>query len=53
MWYILILYFAGIFFWNICIKEYDDDDKFEAEMMIDICWPIIGITISAILGLFF
>ena len=51
MWYILILFFVGIFFWNLCIKEYEDEA--EVEMMIDICWPIIGITISAILGLIF
>lgn len=51
MWYILILYFAGVFFWNMYIKEYDDE--FEAEMMKDICYPIFGIAISAILGLFF
>ena len=51
MWYFLILYFVGIFFWNLCIKECEDET--EVEMMIDICWPIIGITISAILGLFF
>lgn len=25
MWYILILYFVGVFFWNIYVKEYDDD----------------------------
>lgn len=53
MWYILILYFVGIFFWNICIKEYDDDDEFEAEMMKDICCPVLYIAASAILGLFF
>ena len=52
MWYVLILYFVGIFFWNICVKEYDDDD-FEVEMMKDICCPIVGIAASAILGLFF
>ena len=52
MWYILILYFVGIFFWNICVKEYDDDE-FEVEMMKDICYPIFGIAASAILGLFF
>ena len=51
MWYILILFFVGIFFWNLYIKEYEDET--EVEMMIDICWPIIGITISAILGLIF
>ena len=38
MWYILILFFVGIFFiffWNIYVKEYDDDDC-EIEMIKDI-----------------
>ena len=52
MWYILILYFAGIFFWNIYVKEYDDDD-FEIEMIKDVCHPMLGVAFSAILGLFF
>ena len=51
MWYILILYFAGIFFWNIYVKEYDDDCGIE--MLKDVCYPMLGIATSAILGLFF
>ena len=52
MWYILILYFVGVFFWNIYVKEYDDDD-FEIEMIKDVCYPMLGVAVSAILGLFF
>ena len=52
MWYILILYFVSIFFWNIYVKEYDDDEP-EIEMVKDMCYPIFGIAVSAILGLFF
>ena len=52
MWYILILYFAGIFFWNIYVKEYDDDDC-EIEMIKDVCTPMLGVAVSAILGLIF
>ena len=51
MWYVLILYFVGIFFWNIYIEECEDET--EVEMMKDICYPIFGIVASAILGLFF
>ena len=40
MWYILILYFAGVFFWNMYIKEYDDDC--EIEMIIAICLSLCG-----------
>ena len=52
MWYILILYYVGIFFWNLCFEEYDEDET-EVEMMKDICYPIVGIAVSAILGLIF
>lgn len=51
MWYILILYFAGVFFWNIYVKEYDDGC--EIEMLKDVCYPMLGVAASAILGLFF
>ena len=51
MWYILILYFAGVFFWNMYIKEYDDDC--EIEMIKDVCYPMLGVAVSAILGLIF
>ena len=62
MWYILILFFVGVFFWNLCVKEYEDEwdisvneyeDETEVEMVKDICYPIIGISVSAILGLIF
>ena len=51
MWYILILYFVGIFFWNVYIEEYENEN--ELEMIKDICYPMLGVTASAILGLFF
>ena len=52
MWYILLLYFVGVFFWNIYVKEYDDDDC-EIKMIKDVCYPMLGVAASAILGLFF
>lgn len=51
MWYILILYFVGIFFWNMYVEE--SEDETEIEMVKDVCYPILGIAASAILGLFF
>ncbi len=53
MWYILILYFVGVFFWNIYVKEYDENEEGEAQLFIDTFFPILGIAVSAILGLFF
>lgn len=51
MWYILIIYFVGIFFWNIYAKEYDDENK--VEKIKDIFFPILGVIVSVILSLIF
>ena len=53
MWYILILYFVGIFFYNVFAKDYDEGEEGEAELFIDTFVPMVGIAFSAILGLFF
>lgn len=53
MWYILILYFVGIFFYNVFVKEYDDSEEGETELFVDTFVPMLGVAISAILGLFF
>jgi hypothetical protein len=50
MWYVLILYFVGVFFWNIFIEDCDEN---ETELFLNTFLPIIGVAISAILGLFF
>ena len=53
MWYVLILYFVSMFFRNIFIKDYDENDDSEVEIFKDTFYPILGIALSAILGLFF
>ena len=53
MWYFLILYFVGIFFYNVFVEDYDDNEEGEAQLFIDTFWPMAGIAFSAILGLFF
>ena len=53
MWYILILYFVGIFCWNVFVEEYDDSEESEAELFTNTFLLIMGIAASAILGLFF
>ena len=53
MWYILILYFVGMFFWNVFTKEYEEEDEGEAQLFLDTFCPMVGIALSAILGLFF
>ena len=35
------------------VEEYDDESESEVEMVKDICYPVLCIAISAILGLIF
>lgn len=53
MWYILILYFVGVFFWNIFVEDYGEGEESEAQLFIDTFFPMLGVAVSAILGLFF
>jgi hypothetical protein len=53
MWYILILYFVGVFFWNVFVGDYDESEESEAELFLNTFLPILGIAVFAILGLFF
>jgi hypothetical protein len=53
MWYILILYFVGIFFYNVFVEDYDEGEEGEAQLFVDTFFPMLGIAASAILGLFF
>ena len=53
MWYILILYFVGIFCWNVFVEDYDESEESEAELFLNTFLPMVGIAASAMLGLFF
>ena len=53
MWYILILYFVGRFFYNMFMEDYAEGEESEAQLFIDTFFPMLGIAISAILGLLF
>ena len=53
MWYILILYFVAIFFWNITVEEYANDDEGELKLFLNTILPPFAIAACAILGLVF
>jgi hypothetical protein len=53
MWYVLILFFAILLYWNIFVEDRGDEEIGEMEAFLDIVLPIAGIAISAILGLIF
>lgn len=47
MWYALIIYYCAIFFYNVFVKDYDD----EIEALTDVVIPVFAILICAIFGL--
>ena len=49
--YLLILYFVGLLFYNLSFKNYDEIENGELKLMIDTYGPLIGIALSAIIGI--
>lgn len=47
MWYVLILYYAGLYLYNVLFKEITS----ELQVFFDTMIPIAGIIVVSILGL--
>ena len=49
--YFLILYFTALLFYNLGFKDYDETEDGELKLIIDTYGPLIGIALSAIVGI--